>query len=78
MTAPVGTPPELANYLQALEDRLFAIERQGSPTLVYACTKANLPTVASNISRIVWVTDSNILVHSDGTNWISEKTGIAV
>lgn len=78
MTAPVGTPPELANYLQTLEDRIAALELQGSPTLVFASTKANLPNVASNISRIVWVTDTNILVHSDGTSWISEKTGLAV
>lgn len=78
MTAPVGTPGDLAQYLQKLEDRLSALELQGSPTLVFSCVKANLPDPVSNINRVCRVTDTNILVHSDGVNWISEKTGLPV
>lgn len=78
MTAPVRTPPELANYLQGLEDRLSVAELQGSPTLVFACLKADLPDPVSNINRVARVTDTNILVASDGVHWIRQDSGAPI
>jgi len=78
MPAPVGTPPELASYLARLEDRIASQEMQGSPTLVFSCLKADLPDAVSNINRVARVTDTNILVASDGVHWIRQDTGVPV
>lgn len=78
MTAPLGTPPELASYLAQLEDQIAILANPGSPTLVFGCLRANLPDPVSNINRIARVTDTNILVASDGTNWINQSTGAPV
>lgn len=78
MTAPVGTPQALATYLQKLEDAIAAALNPQGPTLVFACLKANLPDPVSNINRIARVTDTNILVASDGVHWINQHTGSAV
>jgi hypothetical protein len=78
MPAPLGISPELASYLQRLEDRVAKVETPGSPTLVFACLKANLPDPVANINRVAQVTDTNILVASDGTHWINQNTGAPV
>lgn len=78
MTAPLGTPPQLADYLQDLENRLAVLELPNSPTLVFPCLKADLPDAVSNIDRIARVTDTNILVASDGVHWVRQDTGAPI
>ena len=78
MTAPVGTNRELAAYLQRLEDGIAAALNPQGPTLLFACVKANLPDPVSNINRVARVTDTNILVASDGVHWIRQDTGAPV
>jgi hypothetical protein len=78
LTAPVGTPQALAAYLQKLEDGISAALNPQGPTLLFACLRANLPDPVSNINRVARVTDTNILVASDGVHWINQKTGAPV
>lgn len=78
MPAPIGTAPELASYLGRIEDRLAVVETPGSPTLVFACLKANLPDPVGQINRVARVTDTNILVASDGVHWIRQDTGAPI
>lgn len=78
MTAPVGTAPELAAYLQRLEDRISQALNPQGPTQLFGCLKANLPDPVSNISRAAWVSDTNISVISDGTHWIRQDTGAPI
>lgn len=72
---PVESPADLAAYIQDLEDRLAVLESPGSPTLVYACTKANLPSAVIFINRIAYAIDLVMIVYSDGTNWRRADTG---
>lgn len=68
----------LRRYLEGLERRVSNLESPKEPGVVYACPKANLPPAASFINAVVRVSDTNILVASDGTNWINQHTGLAV
>ena len=78
MPVPMSFQPTQAAYLEELEARVAALENPGSPTLVYACTTANMPTASANINRILYNTTLNILAHSDGTNWRRQDTGAVI
>jgi hypothetical protein len=78
MSAPVGTPPDLAIYLAQLELRLAALEEARSPLPAFACSQANLPSAAQYINCVVRVTDLNILAASDGATWRRQDTGAAI
>jgi hypothetical protein len=78
MSAPAGTRPELALWLEQLEIRLGALETAQSPMPVYACTQAQLPAAAAYLNCVVRVSDLNILAASDGTNWRRQDTGAAI
>jgi hypothetical protein len=68
----------LRRYLDGLEGRISRLEEPQEPGPVYACTKAHLPAAGKFINAVARVTDTNILVASDGANWISQKTGLPV
>jgi hypothetical protein len=81
VTSPVPVlqgQPGLAAFLTDINRRVSELENPQGPHPVYACLKAKLPSAATYRGCVIRVTDSNILVHSDGTNWISERTGSAV
>lgn len=78
MTVPAGLAPTLADCLQGLEDRLALLEGPMSPSLAYACLKAALPPAADFINCVAYVTDTKILVASDGTVWRRQDTGAAI
>lgn len=78
MPAPIGTPPALADYLQGLEDRLWLAEQPQQPRAAYACLKAQLPAAAAFLNCVAYVTDTAILVASDGTVWRRQDTGAAI
>jgi hypothetical protein len=75
LTIPVGIDPHLAAHLEELERRLAIIEGPLSPRPAFPCTKAGLPPAAAHIYCVVFITDLNILAHSDGSNWRREDTG---
>lgn len=76
-TLPQGFEP-LARALADLDQRIGNLEQPGQPGSVYACLKAQLPAAASFVNGVARVTDTNILVASDGVNWINQHTGSAV
>lgn len=78
MPAPIGTNSNLAAWLNTLESRIGVLESPQSPTLVFACLKANLPAAATYFNCVARVTDTNILVASDGANWIRQDTGAPI
>lgn len=79
MPVPVGeVPPALAAYLEELERRVAGLEDPGSPANVFRCTEADLPAASSYFGSFLWVTDLNILAHSDGADWRREDTGAAI
>lgn len=71
-------PPDVAAYLQSLEDRISELENPGSPRPVFACTTANQPDALTYIGCVIRNTTLNILAHSDGTNWRREDTGATI
>lgn len=76
MTLPIGgIPAQVAAYLQELEDRVAGLEDLKSPRAPYACAQADLPSPATYINAVVYVTDVKRLAHSDGTNWKRADTG---
>ncbi len=78
MPAPLGTNPYLANWLNDLESRIGTLENPQAPGLVFACLHADLPSAATYFNCVARVTDTNILVASDGTNWIRQDTGAPI
>jgi len=70
-----GIPATLGAYLQELEDRVAELEDPKSPKAPYACVQADLPSPATYINAVVYVTDVKRLAHSDGTNWKRADTG---
>ena len=78
MPVPAGTAPNLAVYIQGLEDRLAALEDPLQPGRVYACTTANMPSAGPFIGCVLRNTTLNILAVSDGTSWIRQDTGAAI
>jgi len=49
-----------------------------SPTPVFVCLEADLPSAASWTNHVLRVSDLNILAVSDGSNWIRQDTGAAI
>lgn len=79
MPVPVGKlDPEVAAYLQELEDRISVFERGQSPQPVYACTTANMPDAAAYVNCVLRNTTLDILCVSNGTSWIRQDTGAAI
>jgi hypothetical protein len=72
---PANLPPDLADYLQGLDDRLWSLEAPQQPGRLYACTKADLPSAAGFVNCVARATDLDILVVSNGSNWIRQDTG---
>jgi hypothetical protein len=75
---PVGSvDPQLGQYLQELEDRLAAVENPQGPKGQFPIASANLSTSSAVTYKYctVYVTDLNILAHSDGSHWYREDTG---
>lgn len=79
MPVPLGElPPNVAAYLQELEDRIGLLENPTDPVLVPAFTSAGSPDASAYHGRVIRDTTLNILAHSDGTNWIRQDTGAAI
>jgi hypothetical protein len=76
MPVPVGTPPPLADFLSELEGRIGRLEVPMDPMPLFPMTSANLSVAnaATYINRAVYVTDLNILAHSNGAHWYREDT----
>jgi len=78
---PVGkVPPELAAYLQELEDRIALLENPQDPSPLFAIDSTNL-TVASateNVGSFVYVTDLNMTAHSNGAHWYRSDSGALI
>lgn len=68
----------LRGYLTGLEGRISRLEQPLEPGPVYSCVKAKLPAAASFIQCVALVTDTNILVASDGVHWIRQDTGAPI
>lgn len=79
MTAPVLPPGQeaLRLYLDSLEDRLALQEAPQAPRPAYPMASADLTAgnAAAYVNCIVFVTDLDILAHSNGAHWIREDTG---
>lgn len=79
MPAPIGKlEPEVAAYLQELEDRLTVRERAQAPFPVYACTTANMPAAAAYVNCVLRNTTLDILCVSNGTAWIRQDSGASI
>ncbi len=78
MTAPPSFTPIQAEYLEALEARLAALETAQNPGPVFTCLEANLPDAAAYRTSVILVSDLNVLAHSDGSDWIRSDTGAAI
>lgn len=79
MTLPIGgIPAQVAAYLEELEGRIAELEDPKSPRAPYACAEADLPAAATYINCVAYVTDTKILVASDGTDWRRQDTGAAI
>jgi hypothetical protein len=72
----IDTP--LGAYLDELEGRVLELESPNSPRPAYPCLKADLPAAASYINCVAYVTDTKILVASDGTVWRRQDTGAPI
>lgn len=76
MPVPVGKlDPEIAAYLQELEDRLALREQAAGPFPVYACATAGMPAAADYLNCVLRNTTLNILAVSDGSGWVRQDTG---
>jgi hypothetical protein len=78
MPVPLGTTPDLAEYLAEVEARVALLEEPQSPGPVFACTTANMPAAASYPNCVLKNTTLNILAVSDGTSWIRQDTGAVI
>lgn len=80
MTVPAGLSPELAVYLQDLEDRVDRLENPQGPTLLFPILSGNLNTANAAIYRYrqVYVTDNNIIAWSNGSHWFRCDTGAQI
>ena len=79
MTLPIGgIPAQVAAYLEELEGRVAGLEDPKSPLAPYACAAASLPSAATFINCVAYVTDTKIMVASDGTVWRRQDTGAAI
>lgn len=80
MTVPIlpqGSEP-LRKFLTELERQVQALQQPNQPGAVYACVKLKLPPAANFINCTARVTDTNILVASDGVHWIRQDTGAPI
>ena len=79
MPVPVGQiPPALAEYLQALEDRMAARELASEPYPVFACPTVGMPAAASYRNCVLLNTTLGVLCVSNGTAWVRQDTGAAI
>lgn len=79
MPVPLGqVPPDVVAYLESLEGRVAELESPKSPKPAFACLKADLPAAADYINCVAYVTDTKILVASDGTVWRRQDSGAAI
>ncbi len=79
MPAPVAQiPPDLAIYLQELEDRIAVLENPQEPIPVPSYATADMPSAAIFTGRVIINTTLNIMAHSDGANWRREDTGAVI
>lgn len=78
MPRPLGIDPRLGEWLDEIEGRVGSLEKPGSPTPLYACALAALPSAATFINCFAYVTDTKITVVSDGTVWRRQDTGAAI
>lgn len=80
MTAPAGTPPELANYLQRIEDRVAYLETPQGPTVMFAMasTALSIANAGTYINCQVYVTDLLMTAFSTGAHWCRSDTGAVI
>lgn len=84
MTAPVlagdanqwGVALQL--YLTQVDDRLAVLETPQGPTPAWSCLKAALPDATKYRNAVAYVTDTKILVVSDGVVWRRQDTGAPI
>jgi hypothetical protein len=80
MPAPSGLAPELAVYLQDLEDRLSRTETpQGfAPVFLTTTASLTLASAAEFARRWAIATDLKAVVWSDGAHWYRADTGAQI
>lgn len=78
MTVPQIADTNLRQFLIDQDRRIGNLEQPQQPGPVYACLKAELPPAASFVNGVARVTDTNILVASDGADWIRQDTGAPI
>lgn len=80
MLAPVGpgVPEAVRAVLKTFHDALAALNAPGAPTPLFASASADLPPAAEHPRTLLFVTDLNILAHSDGVHWIRQDTGAVI
>jgi len=80
MPVPVGTPTELAAYLNDLETRLAKFERAQTPSPLYPMSSSTMSTTnaLTYINCAVYCTDLNVIAHSNGSHWFREDTGAQI
>jgi hypothetical protein len=80
MAAPPGLSPPLAQYLEALEARIAALETPMGFTPAFLTTAAALTaaSAAEHGGRAGLATDLKTLVWSDGVHWRRADTGAQI
>lgn len=80
MTAPVGTPPELASWIQRLEDRIAVMETPRGPIALFPMlsTDLSVANAATYINCQVLVTDLLVTGYSSGAHWYRADTGAVI
>jgi hypothetical protein len=79
MPVPVGqVPPNVAEYLEGLEDRIGRLEDPQQPVPVPAYTTALMPAASAFMNCVLRNTTLNILAASDGVNWRRQDTGAII
>lgn len=80
MPVPTGLPPDLAMYLQALEDRVAQVEtpRGFVPTFLTTSASLNTASAAQAGGKLAIATDLQAVVYSDGAHWYNARTGALI
>ncbi len=67
-----------ANIRGPLSELAESLEPARHPLALFHCVQGALPDPAHWMGCILWVSDLNILAHSDGTHWVRQDTGGAI
>ena len=68
---PLGSPPEIAEFLTQLRDAVMGLQEPQQPVPVWSCAQADLPSAADYPNRTVLVSDIPTLAISrlSGSTW---------